>query len=141
MIVLTPNATEKIYALQNHGIYAFRVAGATSKQDIKAAIEQEFKVTVTSIRVLNRKGRERTFMKNKRTRGTTILSTKTIAYVTLKAGDKIKMFEEEAAETKDAAPKDAKAAAKELKKSSRQTAEVQEAKLTVKRRTGNRGDK
>ena len=117
MITILPNATEKVYALSQKDTYAFKVNGKTSKQYIREAIEKEFKVTVTSIRVLVRKGKSKRFSRGKRAfPGTTTLANTKIAYVTLKAGDKIKMFEENVDEAKDAAPADAKTAAKELKK-------------------------
>jgi len=120
MITITPNATEKVYRLSQKNTYGFKVDGKTSKQAIKESIEKEFKVTVTSIRVLVRKGKSKRYSRGKRAfPGTTTLSNTRIAYVTLKAGDKIKMFEEDAAEVKDSAPKDAKAAAKELKKATK----------------------
>ena len=120
MIKITPNATEKTYALSQQGIYSFKVNGKTSKLAVKESIEKEFDVTVTSIRVLVRKGKPKRYSRGKRAfPGTTKLSDSKLVYVTLKAGDKIKMFEEDTTEAKDSAPADAKAAAKELKKATK----------------------
>lgn len=124
MIAIKTSPTEKVYMLSQKGIYGFKVEGKTSKQAIKESIEKEFKVTVTSIRVLVRKGKAKRFSRGKRAYpGTTHLTDTKIAYVTLKAGDKIKMFEDDVEEAKDSAPKDAKTAAKELKKATKATKE------------------
>jgi large subunit ribosomal protein L23 len=130
MITITPNKTEKTFTLSSQGIYSFIVTGSTSKQAIKSAVEKEYQVTIVSIRTVNRDGKPRRYLTKNRTgyRHTTLQGRK-IAYVTLKAGDKIKMFDEEEV-SKDAA-QDAKTVAKELKtvaKKNRAAAKGQEKK-------------
>ena len=115
MITLIPNKTEKTYQLATQGIYSFIVQGQTaSKQAIKAAVESQHQVTVLSVRVNVRNGKPKRYLtKNRSGFRYTTLQDKKIAYVTLKTGDKIQMFEEEEV-TKDAA-QDSKTVAKELK--------------------------
>jgi ribosomal protein L23 len=142
MIKLIPHTTEKAHTLSAAGIYVFKLdGGQTSKQAVQSAVEQEFQVTVTSVRILVRKGKVKRYSRGKRAfPGKTTLSSTKFAYVTLKSGDKIKLFEEETTTT-DSAPQDAKAAAKELGNNTAAPTETKKAGLLTRRRTGNRGDK
>ena len=106
-MLVIPRATEKAYTEQTKNTYIFNVPEGGSKQSIAKAIEEQFNVTVKDIRVLTRNGKATRFSKGKHAYpGTTYRRDKKIAYVTLKDGDKIKVFEEET-----------KAEAKETKKS------------------------
>jgi len=139
MIAIAPIKSEKSFALTSKGIYTFLIDGKSSKQAIKEALEKEFSVTIISIRTQVRDGKPMRFSRGKRAYpGTTTRQDKKIAYVTLKEGDKIKIFDEDEVE-------DTKGTTKEVKASRRATAEAnaenKEAGLFVKRRTGNRGDK
>ena len=139
MIAIAPIKSEKSFALSSKGIYAFLIDGNASKQAIKEALEKEFKVTIVSIRTQVRDGKPMRFSRGKRAYpGTTTRQDKKIAYITLKDGDKIKIFDEDEVE-------EAKDNAKEVKTSRRANAEAnadtKDAGLFVKRRTGNRGDK
>ena len=86
-------------------------------------IAEAFKVTVLDVRTMVRKGKPTRFSRGKHAYpGTTFRQDKKVAYITLKAGDKIPVFEEEST-TKDEKPtetkvdkKAEKAAAKEEKK-------------------------
>ncbi|MBQ8991947.1 50S ribosomal protein L23 [Candidatus Saccharibacteria bacterium] len=116
---ITPRATEKTYAEQSKRTYVFSVPLFASKQQVKAAVEAEFKVTVTDVRVLTRKGKKTRYSKGKHQYpGTTFRRDHKFAYVTVKEGDKIPVFqEEEAKEEETKADKKAKKAeAKEAKK-------------------------
>ncbi len=55
--MITPRATEKAYNLESQRTYVFYVPRSASKQSIAKAIAEAFNVTVTSVRVLNRKGK------------------------------------------------------------------------------------
>lgn len=81
--------TEKAAKLSsNFGQYTFEVYPSATKYTVREAIEQTFKVTVTRVNILNRKG------KPKRTRrglANTASDTKR-AIVTLKQGDKIELI-------------------------------------------------
>lgn len=91
-----PRATEKTYLEQSKRTYAFFAPLDASKQAIAAAVADQFKVTVTDIRVLIRKGKKTKFSKGKHAYpGTTFRRDHKLAYVTLKEGDKIAIFEEQ----------------------------------------------
>ena len=140
MTLITPRTTEKAYTLQTKRTYIFNVDRSATKQAVAQAIEQEYKVTVLSVRIANRKGKPTKFRRGKHAYpGTTFRQDKKYAYVTLKDGDKIKVFDEE--ETKD--EKTAKAEAKTTIKATdeQQVTETKKAGLFAKRRTGRRGDK
>jgi large subunit ribosomal protein L23 len=88
-VLLAPIVTEKatqIAEKNNH--VAFRVAQDATKPEIKAAVEMLFKVEVDSVKVLNRKGKEKRFgrfvgrRRNERK-----------AYVVLKAGQELSFAE------------------------------------------------
>ena len=106
--LLEPRATEKSYLEQTNRIYVFPVNKSASKQEIAKMIEDEFKVTVTDVRTLTRKGKKTKFSKGKHAYpGITHRQDKKFAYVKLKKGDSIKVFDE---------PEDNKTSAKDAKK-------------------------
>jgi large subunit ribosomal protein L23 len=87
-VVLAPVVSEKSYALLDANTYTFIVRPDASKTEIKEAIQTIFKVRVTNVNTLHRKG------KRKRTRQILGVrkSTKR-ALVTLHPDDKIEIFE------------------------------------------------
>lgn len=94
--MITPRATEKTYNLESQRTYVFYVPRSASKQSIAKAIAEAFNVTVTSVRVLNRKGKATRFSRGKHAYpGTTYKQDHKVAYITVKEGDKIPVFEEE----------------------------------------------
>lgn len=98
--LLEPRATEKSYLEQTNRIYVFPVKRAMSKQEIARLVEKEFNVTVTDVKTLIRKGKKTKFSKGKHAYpGTTYRQDKKFAYVKLKEGDSIKVFEEPETET------------------------------------------
>ncbi len=104
--LMEPRATEKTYTEQTKRVYVFPVDRGLSKQAIAKLVEEEFKVTVTDVKTLIRKGKKTRYSRGKRAYpGTTFRQDKKYAYVRLKEGDSIKVFEEQEAD----APKDAKA--------------------------------
>ncbi len=121
--MLEPRATEKTYAEQTKRTYVFPVDRDASKQAVAKLVEKEFNVTVTDVRILIRKGKPTRFSRGKHAYpGITHRQDKKFAYVTLKEGDKIKVFDEpeEAKEDKkvkkEADAKEAAKAAKAAKK-------------------------
>ena len=109
-----PRATEKSYLEQTNRIYVFPVKKSMSKQAIAKMVEDEFKVTVTDVRTLIRNGKKTKFSKGKHAYpGITHRQDKKFAYVRLKQGDSIKVFDEPESET---SAKEAKKAEKEAKK-------------------------
>ena len=106
--LLEPRATEKSYLEQTNRIYVFPVKRTMGKQEIAKMVEKEFNVTVTDVRTLIRNGKKTKYSKGKHAYpGTTYRQDKKFAYVRLKKGDSIKVFEEQE-ETKTSA-KEAKA--------------------------------
>lgn len=57
-VLLAPHVSEKTAtAAERANVYAFRVARDATKPEIRAAVEQLFKVSVRDVRVLNVKGK------------------------------------------------------------------------------------
>ena len=87
-IIKSPLITEKNTLHQAAGVYVFEVDKTATKTDIKAAVEQNFKVKVASVRTANARGR------SKMTRlGLTGAPHWKKAFVKLAAGEKIAVFE------------------------------------------------
>jgi len=100
-LLVTPRATEKAYGLSKSDRYVFDVPVSANKQQIKQAIENQYGVTVVRITTLVQSGKAIRFVKAKRAYpGTTYRKDNKKAYVTLKDGDKIKVFEEAKEEKK-----------------------------------------
>lgn len=90
-----PRATEKAYVAQSKNQYIFFVPQTASKQEIAKRIGEEFKVTVIDVRVTTRKGKQTKYSKGKHAYpGITYRRDHKVAYITLKDGDKIPVFEE-----------------------------------------------
>ena len=105
--LLEPRATEKSYLEQTNRIYVFPVKRTMGKQEIAEMVEKEFNVTVTDVRTLIRNGKKTKYSKGKHAYpGITHRQDKKFAYVRLKKGDSIKVFDE---------PEENKTSAKEAK--------------------------
>jgi large subunit ribosomal protein L23 len=87
-VIRRPLVTEKNTSLQSQGKYAFEVAGDSNKVMVKAAVEKAFKVNVISVNIMMVRGKEKRI-------GRRIVQNSPWkkAVVTLKAGDKIQIFE------------------------------------------------
>lgn len=93
---ITPLMSEKAYANSVNGVYVFRVPLNLNKNEIKAAVEEQFNVSVTDIKTLVQSGKTVRFSRGKRRYpGTTTRKDSKKAYVTLKEGDSIKVFDTE----------------------------------------------
>lgn len=111
--LLEPRATEKSYLEQTNRIYVFPVKKSMGKQEIARMVEKEFNVTVIDVRTLIRNGKKTKFSKGKHAYpGITHRQDKKFAYVRLKQGDSIRVFDE---------PEEGKTSAKEAKKDAKQT--------------------
>jgi len=100
-ILITPVTTEKAYGLSRKNVYVFKVPKTANKQEILKTIETEHGVTVVAIKTLVQSGKAVRFSRGKnRYPGTTKRSDSKKAYVTLAAGNSIKLFEEPAEEEK-----------------------------------------
>lgn len=60
-VIISPVLSEKSARIAENGQFAFRVATDASKPEIKAAVEQLFKVEVDSVRVVNTAGKVKRF--------------------------------------------------------------------------------
>lgn len=117
-----PRATEKAYVTQSKNQYIFFVPQTASKQEIAKRIGEEFKVTVIDVRVTTRKGKQTKYSKGKHAYpGITYRRDHKVAYITLKDGDKIPVFEE----VKEEAKEDKKADKKSAKKSTTKEEKVE----------------
>jgi large subunit ribosomal protein L23 len=87
-VLKRPLVTEKITILQASGKYAFEVDKDANKKQVKEAVEKAFKVKVNAVNMITVPG------STKRV-GRRIIATSPWkkAIVTLKAGDKIQLFE------------------------------------------------
>ncbi len=107
--MIVPRATEKAYVAQTQNTYIFFVPKAASKQAIAKAISEAFKVTVIDVRTAVRKGKPTRFSRGKHAYpGTTFRQDHKVAYITVKEGDKIPVFEETKADDKKSDAKDTK---------------------------------
>jgi large subunit ribosomal protein L23 len=90
-LILIPKISEKAIALADAGKYVFEVPTNSNKIEVAKAVEQTFNVSVTDVNMLILKGKQvsRRYGKNAGRR-----SDKKKAMVTLKAGQKISLFEE-----------------------------------------------
>ena len=97
-MIVRPIQTEKAYREEAKRTYMFVAEDGASKQEIAKTVEKQYNVTVTGVRIAIRKGKKTKFSKGKHAYpGITTRADKRIAYVTLKEGDKIKIFDEEQA--------------------------------------------
>lgn len=97
-MIVRPIQTEKAYREEAKRTYMFVTEAGASKQEVAKTVEKQYNVTVTDVRIAIRKGKKTKFSKGKHAYpGITTRADKRIAYVTLKEGDKIKIFDEEQA--------------------------------------------
>lgn len=89
-ILIKPLQTEKSLANQKLNIYSFEVSPQANKNQIKVAVEDMFKVNVTKVRTSILKGTQK---RTGRKRLPNQTSTRKKAYVTLKTGQSIAVFE------------------------------------------------
>lgn len=93
-ILLIPRVSEKSFMLASGNVYMFNVPIDANKIQIKAAVEAEYKVTVTKVTTAVAKGKvKKSFRKGNQPIPGVRKDTKR-AYVTLKDGDSIPFFEE-----------------------------------------------
>lgn len=89
-IIIEPILTEKsVYLRDKYNQYAFKVSRDATKPEIKRAVEQLFKVKVIEVKVINVKPKRRRL----RTRRYGYTSSWKKAYVKLKEGERIPIFE------------------------------------------------
>ncbi len=117
-VVLIPRVSEKAYALSQQGglkTYVFEVPTSLNKQSVARAISVQYEVTVTNVRTTTLKGKTKQSYRKGGRPQTGHRSDIKKAYVTLKAGDSLPLFQEEAAEEAKAAAAEAKVVKQETK--------------------------
>ena len=94
-IIKRPLITEKCMDLTTEGKYAFEVAMTSNKIEIADAIEKIYNVKVDKVNVMVVKGKKRsgTDRRGKGKRVTGMTSAWKKAYITLKPGEKIEIYE------------------------------------------------
>ncbi len=99
ILTIIPIASEKAYATSLSNTYTFKVPMTANKQQIIAAVEAQYGVSVKDVRTLIQNGKTITVSRGKRARPTT---TKRVdvkkAYVSLNEGSSIKLFEDQVKE-------------------------------------------
>lgn len=58
-IIMAPVITEKSMVERQNNVYTFKVAKSATKDEIKYAVEEAFKVTVKKVNTLNTKAKRR----------------------------------------------------------------------------------
>ena len=91
-IILRPVISEKSMDQTTLSKYTFAVASEANKMQIKAAVEELFKVTVVNVNVLTTKAKEKS-RNRKRGRQVGFSTPWKKAVVTVKSGDSIEFFE------------------------------------------------
>jgi large subunit ribosomal protein L23 len=95
LLTLKPRVSEKAYALSEQGnVYIFDVPGGANKFDVAKAVASQYEVGVTSVRLAGVPGKA---VRSYRNRGRRSINAKRTdvrkAYVTLKEGDKLPIFD------------------------------------------------
>ena len=93
---LQPHVSEKTYALSETGVYVFTVSRDAAKTAIKEAVEAQFKVSVVAVRSHVVKGKTKRSVKRRVQPIDGKRAAVKRAFVTLKEGDSIPIFEEAA---------------------------------------------
>jgi large subunit ribosomal protein L23 len=104
--IIYPRVSEKSYALAtNSNVYVFNVPKDCNKIEVKKAIEGLYSVTVTTVNIMNTKGKVKRTVKKGGRQTNGRRSDYRKAYVTLKKGQSIPIF---ATEEKEKQPKKGK---------------------------------
>jgi len=93
-LLITPRMSEKAYAASQNGTYVFVVPDTANKQEVAAAVAAQHSVTVLDVNIVRSKGKK---VRTHRGRGKFATGTRADvkkAYVRLKEGDSITVFEE-----------------------------------------------
>ncbi len=117
---MIPRVSEKAYAQsqrENIKTYVFEVPTGSNKHSVARAITAQYDVVVTSVRTTTAKGKVKQSYRKGGRPITGVRSDVKKAYVTLRAGDSLPLFVEDAKEEE----KQVKAAAKALKKAKKET--------------------
>jgi large subunit ribosomal protein L23 len=117
-VTLIPRVSEKAYAksqAENIKTYVFEVPMSANKHVVARAITEQYEVTVIGVRTTILKGKTKQSYRKGGRPQTGVRADVKKACVTLKAGDVLPLFAEEAAEEAKAVKAEAKAAKKAKK--------------------------
>lgn len=90
---IIPLISEKAYGQSQHNTYVFKVPTSANKQQVAAAVVEQYSVGVQAVRVVIAKGKvKRTVRKGRPYEGRRADTKK--AYVTLAAGDSLTIFDD-----------------------------------------------
>jgi len=87
-ILQKPVITEKTAILGENGKYTFKIRKDANKRHVKEAVEKAFKVTVLAVNIINVPGKRRRVGRQR-----VLTQSWKKAVVTLKAGQKIELYE------------------------------------------------
>lgn len=95
MMSLKPHISEQTFGqAEKNNVYVFKVPTTASKVTVKEAVQKQFKVTVVSVNIAVSKGKaKKSYQKRRQPIEGQRADTKK-AYVTVKEGDKIPVYEE-----------------------------------------------
>lgn len=128
-MILKPRMSEKSYALSQTGVYVFDVPSDANKLQVEKAVQAQFEVSVTNVRISILKGKQaRSIRIGARSRSNVSGKRSNVkkAYVTLKDGESIPVFaalDEQQAKAEKIEEKLEKKAQKEAGKSAKASAE------------------
>jgi len=91
---LVPKISEKSFLLSESNTYVFIVPVSATKMTVREAVEEQFNVTVTGIRTSVNKGKKKTSVQKRLAPKDGFRKDTKRAYVTIKKGDNIPVFEE-----------------------------------------------
>jgi large subunit ribosomal protein L23 len=95
-MTITPRVSEKTYAQAQNGTYVFNVPMSANKQQVIAAIKEQYGVNATDVRTVVIKGKAVRASRGKRANpGVALRSKVKKVYVTLTEGESINLFNEE----------------------------------------------
>lgn len=119
-LTLKPRMSEKAYAQSmKDNVYVFVVPMTSNKHTVATAVTSQFDVTVTNVRIAVQKGKAVAARRRRKPSGVGHRADMKKAYVTLKEGDHIAIFD---------APEDTKADKKAEKKAEKKAAKTKETK-------------
>lgn len=94
-ILVTPVTTEKAYGLSQKNVYVFNVPLSANKNEITAAVKEQYGVEVKALKTLVQNGKAVRYSRGKnRYPGTTNRTDSKKAYVTLAEGSSLAIFEQ-----------------------------------------------
>ncbi len=91
---LIPKISEKSFLLSENNTYVFVVPMTATKMTVREAVEEQFDVTVTGVRISVNKGKKKSSVQKRVAPIDGFRKDTKRAYVTIKEGDNIPVFEE-----------------------------------------------